>query len=186
VVECGNVRFVLTGDVGSAVLDALAERLNKAGSGRAKEERERGRPRITVLKAPHHGAAATLSSRFAEVMRPDYVVFSVGKRNRFGHPSAEVLECYERVGARLLRTDVDGCASFKVVAEGAAGLPYGHNAAVLSGPRPDSLFVTTSDPGASHPFIWRAKKWRAERALRALALLSLGSGVLHARNAGPE
>ncbi len=152
VMEHGNVRFILTGDVGAEVLDALAGRLAKGGNGSGPERRV-----VTVVKAPHHGAAATLSRRFVEAVRPDFVVFSVGRRNRFGHPSRRVVESYEQAGARVFRTDEVGCVTFEI---SGAGL----------------LAVSTADPTASHPFVRKAKKWRAERTLRVLALLSASRG----------
>jgi competence protein ComEC len=32
----------------------------------------------------------------------------VGKNNRFGHPTKEVLEILDQIGAKVLRTDQDG------------------------------------------------------------------------------
>jgi competence protein ComEC len=155
VVEHGGVRFVLTGDVGAAVLDALADRLAES-----RRDRKTKRDVVTVLKAPHHGAAASLSRRFVEAVKPDFVVFSVGRKNRFGHPARSVVESYECAGAQVLRTDEVGCVRFETTG---AGL----------------LAVSTADPAASHPFVRRAKKWRAERTLRVLTLLSLGRGGGH-------
>ncbi|MBN1503508.1 MAG: ComEC/Rec2 family competence protein [Candidatus Eisenbacteria bacterium] len=166
VLEYEGVRVVFTGDVSATVLDAVADRIGApAGDpGANGEPRAHGvgrpggesRPAVTIVKAAHHGAAETLSERFVASVRPDYVVFSVGRKNRFGHPSRDVVESYKHVGARVFRTDVDGCVSFEV-------------SRLLS--------VRTADPGASHPFLGRAKKWRAERTLRAFALLSFARGL---------
>jgi competence protein ComEC len=35
-------------------------------------------------------------------------VISVGKNNRFGHPTTEVLERLKNIGAEIKRTDEDG------------------------------------------------------------------------------
>lgn len=172
VIRCRRVQFILTGDAGAPILDLLAERIAMPNSGRG--------PLVTIVKAPHHGAAGTLSKCFVETIRPDYVVFSVGRRNRFGHPSREVIECYARAGARMFRTDVDGCVSFEVRGVGAEKDSSAEmRQDSLADPRVGSLVVSAADPGASHPFIWKARKWRAERALRVLTLLSFGRGRWH-------
>ena len=41
-------------------------------------------------------------------MNPRLVIFTVGYRNRFGHPKDEVMERYRALGSRLLRSDADG------------------------------------------------------------------------------
>ena len=39
---------------------------------------------------------------------PRWAVVPAGYRNRFGHPTREVLARYQGAGARVLRTDLDG------------------------------------------------------------------------------
>jgi len=39
---------------------------------------------------------------------PRYAVFTVGYRNRFGHPREDVLARYREAGSELLRTDAAG------------------------------------------------------------------------------
>ncbi|MEO9062483.1 MAG: hypothetical protein ABI270_10645 [Nitrosospira sp.] len=41
-------------------------------------------------------------------MNPRLVIFTVGYRNRFGHPKEEVMERYRALGSTLLRSDIDG------------------------------------------------------------------------------
>jgi competence protein ComEC len=90
-----DVVFLLTGDVEEA----------------GEENLEPGP--VTVMKAPHHGSKTSSSPRLLESARPRYVVFCVGRHNRFGFPSAEVVERYEGLGARCYRTDLDGAITFK-------------------------------------------------------------------------
>ncbi|MCX8086932.1 MAG: DNA internalization-related competence protein ComEC/Rec2 [Rhodocyclaceae bacterium] len=71
-----------------------------------------------ILIAPHHGGKKTASPAFVAAVAPREVVFSVGYRNRFGHPHPEVLARF--AGARVHRTDRDGAVSFKVGAGGTA------------------------------------------------------------------
>ncbi|HLC69730.1 MAG TPA: MBL fold metallo-hydrolase [Patescibacteria group bacterium] len=61
---------------------------------------------VEVLKAGHHGSDTSSSEEFLEVVSPEEAVISVGK-NSFGHPSLRVLRKLDRVGANILRTDLD-------------------------------------------------------------------------------
>jgi len=48
---------------------------------------------------------------------PRWAVVTAGYRNRFGHPSAEVLERYRQAGAQVLRTDRDGAVGIRLEGE---------------------------------------------------------------------
>lgn len=61
-----------------------------------------------ILKVPHHGSSTSSSDRFVKAVSPKLAVISVGKGNKYGHPSPKVLERYIDVGAVLWRTDVSG------------------------------------------------------------------------------
>ncbi len=63
---------------------------------------------ITVLKIGHHGSETSTSDAFLEKTRPREVVFSVGKKNRYGHPSSEIIKRVENRGMTIYRTDQDG------------------------------------------------------------------------------
>jgi competence protein ComEC len=39
---------------------------------------------------------------------PEVAVISVGRVNSYGHPTAQVLDAYQRQSVRMLRTDRDG------------------------------------------------------------------------------
>ncbi|MDO8413226.1 MAG: DNA internalization-related competence protein ComEC/Rec2 [Gallionellaceae bacterium] len=62
----------------------------------------------TLLVVPHHGSKTSSTSAFVEAVHPRYAVFTVGYRNRFGHPKADVVERYRAIGSELLRSDEDG------------------------------------------------------------------------------
>ena len=53
-------------------------------------------------------------------MRPGLAVVPVGYRSRFGHPDPGVLERYQSLGARVLRTDRDGAVTVRLSAAGVA------------------------------------------------------------------
>jgi len=61
-----------------------------------------------VLKAAHHGSGTSSLAPFLDRVKPDYVLISAGRNNRFGHPHAEVLERFEGAGSIYFRTDEQG------------------------------------------------------------------------------
>jgi competence protein ComEC len=66
-----------------------------------------------ILSAPHHGSATSSSSIFIEKVRPKIVVFSCGKKNNFNFPNPGVVEKYEKIGARIFRTDKNGAVAIE-------------------------------------------------------------------------
>ena len=92
-----DVSIVLTGDIGKEVERALVATIPPA--------------RRRVMKVPHHGSLTSSTPEFVTAMRPDVAVVSAGRGNHFGHPVAEVLERYRRVGAEIFRTDQDGAVT---------------------------------------------------------------------------
>ena len=61
-----------------------------------------------VLKSGHHGSITSSSDEFLANVRPNEVVVSVGKFNKFHHPSRQVLERYKELGTHIHRTDEEG------------------------------------------------------------------------------
>jgi competence protein ComEC len=78
----------------------------------------------TVLKAPHHGSRTSSSPAFVSAVRPRIVVLSLGYRNLFGFPAPEVVDRYERAGARVFRTDRSGAVSIDLGTEPVYVRPY--------------------------------------------------------------
>ncbi|MBA4141489.1 MAG: DNA internalization-related competence protein ComEC/Rec2 [Nitrosospira sp.] len=67
----------------------------------------------TALIAPHHGSKTSSTTEFVNRVNPRLVIFTVGYRNRFGHPRDEVVERYRAVGSELLRSDIDGAVMLR-------------------------------------------------------------------------
>jgi len=59
---------------------------------------------VEVLKVAHHGSNYSSSNIFLDKIKPKLAVICVGK-NRFGHPTAEVLERLKKHSIKTLRTD---------------------------------------------------------------------------------
>jgi competence protein ComEC len=62
----------------------------------------------TIIKAPHHGSETSSSLLFLRAVDPEAAVISVGQRNKFRHPSKQVLERYDQLGTAVYRTDAGG------------------------------------------------------------------------------
>jgi competence protein ComEC len=61
-----------------------------------------------LLVVPHHGSKTSSGKEFVASVKPGYAVFTVGYRNRFGHPKQKIVQRYAESGAELLRSDEDG------------------------------------------------------------------------------
>ncbi|MBI2609687.1 MBL fold metallo-hydrolase [Candidatus Giovannonibacteria bacterium] len=60
-----------------------------------------------VLKVGHHGSKTSSNPLFLDRVRPEYALISVGRKNKFGHPSVEVMNNLGAVGAKIFRTDLN-------------------------------------------------------------------------------
>nr|MDQ2647121.1 hypothetical protein [Myxococcota bacterium] len=91
-VEYGEFQALFTGDAG---FPAEARMRRRAG-------------RADVLKVGHHGSRTSSGSELVERVLPEVATVSCGARNRFGHPSPEVMARLAALGTRALRTDLSG------------------------------------------------------------------------------
>lgn len=61
-----------------------------------------------VLQVPHHGSKTGLTKAVVEEIAPAFAVISVGKGNRYNHPSKETLDLLEKYTIPVARTDTNG------------------------------------------------------------------------------
>ena len=66
-----------------------------------------------VLKVGHHGSKTSSIEEFLNAVSPEVSVIQVGGKNRYGHPTQEVLGRLAAVGARILRNDLEGDVRFE-------------------------------------------------------------------------
>lgn len=78
--------------------DAQANQLTKDST---------GLKNIEVLQVPHHGSKTGLSKDLVKRLNPDLAVISVGK-NRYGHPTKEILSLLNEFRITHLQTNNDG------------------------------------------------------------------------------
>lgn len=102
-IRFGEDRVIITGDASGEVESLWIQQ--GVGGGR-------------ILKAGHHGSNQSLSSEWLDQMDPEFVVFSSGRNNTWGHPSAGALERTEDSGAEALRTDSMGTVRFMPDSQG--------------------------------------------------------------------
>ena len=62
-----------------------------------------------VLKISHHGSKSGSSAEFIKSVSPEISLISCGIKNRFGHPSDEVVKRLQESGTQIYRTDCEGC-----------------------------------------------------------------------------
>jgi competence protein ComEC len=61
-----------------------------------------------ILKVGHHGSHTSSSEEFLSVLKPEIAVVSVGKFNKFRHPSKSVLQRLKDHAIEIYRTDEEG------------------------------------------------------------------------------
>ncbi|MBD3274695.1 MAG: DNA internalization-related competence protein ComEC/Rec2 [Candidatus Marinimicrobia bacterium] len=66
-----------------------------------------------LFKVPHHGSITSSSVDLLQLISPDYAVVSVGKNNKFRHPSEEVINRYEEMDIQTLLTRDHGAVIFE-------------------------------------------------------------------------
>ena len=70
-------------------------------------------PELDYLVAGHHGAQTSTSNALLARLKPKTVLISVGEDNRYGHPSAELLDRLHAHGCKILRTDLLGTITIR-------------------------------------------------------------------------
>ena len=96
--ELNKYKFLFMGDASVEAEKDLIEKYNLQN--------------VDVLKVGHHGSKTSSSEPFIDEINPKYSIISVGKNNRYGHPSDSVLDNLEN--SKIYRTDEDGSIMFKI------------------------------------------------------------------------
>lgn len=63
---------------------------------------------VDILKVSHHGSKNSLNQNILDNLEPEVALISVGKDNRYGHPTQACLDCLTEYGCVVYRTDECG------------------------------------------------------------------------------
>lgn len=113
-VTAGGERVLLPGDI-----EAGAEKvLLKIGADL----------KANVLVAPHHGSRTSSTEAFIETVQPQWVLYPVGYRNRYGFPRPDVSSRYRQAGVGELESFQTGAISMALGNGGLEPRTWRHSA----------------------------------------------------------
>jgi len=72
---------------------------------------------VELLKAGHHGSNTSGDDEFLAAVRPESIVVSVGRNNRYHLPNPKAMARYAETGAEIWRTDERGTVRFLMTRE---------------------------------------------------------------------
>lgn len=98
----------------SLLLTADAERIGELEM----TERVADKLPSTVLMAGHHGSQTSSIGEFVDLVKPEFVIYSNGWNNRFGHPHGSVMARFRDLGAEPHRTDYQGWTRIRFTERG--------------------------------------------------------------------
>lgn len=97
----GETEFMLTGDSPQAIERYLATMINHSDL------------ESDILKAGHHGSKTSSNEEFVKAVNPNYVVYSRGCDNRYGHPAPETIALFQKLSIPALDTCEDDTVTFR-------------------------------------------------------------------------
>lgn len=98
-IRYNNISFLFTGDITSKSEKDIVE----SGADL----------RADIIKIAHHGSSGSSSQLFLNAVSPKTAVISVGKDNKYGHPTTEVLDRLKMMNISVYRTDISGSIRIK-------------------------------------------------------------------------
>lgn len=101
----GNFNFIFTGDADSETERKLVSQ--------GYFDKNDNKKIVNILKIGHHGSDTSSSEMFLKKIKPEYCIISVGRDNKYGHPTKNVLDRLEKYCKNIYRTDLSGNISFK-------------------------------------------------------------------------
>ena len=94
-ISYGSFQAILTGDSQVGELKEAVEKQNLSSS-------------IEIFQIPHHGSKTGVDREVLQNIEPKIAVISVGKDNRYGHPTSYVLNLLKDLKIKIFRTDKQG------------------------------------------------------------------------------
>jgi beta-lactamase superfamily II metal-dependent hydrolase len=115
VVTYGDKSFLLTGDLPSIDEPKLIDTLLSLQQSRVSRDELpslSANLNITVYKAGHHGSKYSSGEQLLTYIKPEYVIVSAGKDNKYGHPNPEAVERLQKYSKEIISTVDRGTISF--------------------------------------------------------------------------
>ncbi|WP_126454848.1 DNA internalization-related competence protein ComEC/Rec2 [Sulfuriflexus mobilis] len=72
--------------------------------------------RAQILVAPHHGSKTSSSLSFLRAVKPEWVLFATGYRNRYGFPHPGIVQRYRAAGTQMGDTAKSGAIQLQIAA----------------------------------------------------------------------
>jgi len=92
----GNTSFLFTGDMEKESENEMIEYYKNQNIA------------VDVLDVSHHGSSSSSQQKFLDILQPSIAVIHVGEGNSYNHPNLQVISRLESIGAKILRTDLNG------------------------------------------------------------------------------
>lgn len=78
--------------------------------------------KVDILKVGHHGSKSSSMDSFVKIANPHIALISVGKKNKYKHPSSQALRRLKQDGREIIRTDQCGTVRIWIYQSGAIGM----------------------------------------------------------------
>jgi competence protein ComEC len=98
--------ILFTGDISPDSIKAMLKSENVLGQNSLEH--------IELLKVPHHGSKNGLTPDLLDIVNPYLSIASVGIRNKFGHPSPEIVELFRKTKRTFLTTALNGTIEIRI------------------------------------------------------------------------
>lgn len=69
---------------------------------------------VDYLKVGHHGSNTSSSEEFIKFYHPKEAIISVGKNNKYNHPSSQVIDTLKKYQIKIRRTDEEGTIKYHI------------------------------------------------------------------------
>ena len=103
-----NFSILFTGDIEEEAEKKILELYNKNLS----------ILKATIIKVAHHGSKSSSTLEFLNRVLSKIALIGVGENNLYGHPSNDVIQRLQDIGAKIYRTDENGEIVIKVNKKG--------------------------------------------------------------------
>ncbi len=75
-----------------------------------------------ILKVGHHGSKTSSMNSFIKIANPHIALISVGRKNKYKHPSSQALQRLKQDNRKIIRTDQCGTVRIWIYQGGAIGM----------------------------------------------------------------